>query len=228
MNEMQVDEIVSAPVDDIELEGHLAVPAGAKGIVAFAHGSGSSRHSPRNQHVAEILRDGGLGTLLIDLLTDEEEEVDLQTAEYRFDIDMLARRLVGIARWLKSEPRTEHLKVGYFGSSTGGGAALVSAAEIPELVDAVVSRGGRPDLAEGALEEVEVPTLLIVGGKDEQVIQLNRQAFERLPGPKKLEIVPGASHLFEEPGKLDVVADLARTWFRGNLGRPNRGDGGVH
>lgn len=203
---------------EVVLEGSLEVPEGAQGVVLFAHGSGSSRHSPRNRFVAKELQGGGLGTLLIDLLTPEEEAIDLRTRELRFDIEGLARRLVGAVDWLGGHPDTAGLGVGLFGASTGAGAALVAAAERPE-VGAVVSRGGRPDLAGAALTRVRAPTLLIVGGFDKPVIELNRQAFERLPETRDLQIVPGASHLFEEPGTLDEVARLARTWFTRHLSR---------
>jgi len=211
------ERLVHVPVGRVRLEGDLRVPTGAQGAVHFAHGSGSSRHSPRNRFVAEALNAAGLGTLLIDLLTPEEEAVDLRTAHLRFDIGLLAERLVGAADWLAAQPDTAHLRVGYFGASTGGGAALVAAAERPELVGAVVSRGGRPDLAGAALPDVRAPTLLIVGGRDLPVIEMNRAAFEQLECEKRLEIVPGATHLFEEPGALEQVARLARDWFARHL-----------
>jgi dienelactone hydrolase len=203
----------------VTLEGDLAIPEGAGGIVLFAHGSGSSRQSPRNRFVAETLVDGGLATLLFDLLTEEEEYQERVTRHLRFDIGLLARRLVGATDWVLQQPEARALKVGYFGASTGGGAALVAAAERPEAVGAVVSRGGRPDLAGEALAHVRAPTLLIVGGADTQVIALNRQAMAQMSAPVKLEIVPGASHLFEEPGTLEQVARLAREWFERFLGR---------
>jgi dienelactone hydrolase len=202
----------------LELEGTLAVPDGARGIVLFAHGSGSSRHSPRNRHVAEVLRAGGLGTLLVDLLTPDEEGVDLRTRELRFDIALLASRLVGAIWWMASEPALRELPVGLFGASTGGGAALVAAAREADRVGAVVSRGGRPDLAGDALPDVRAPTLLIVGGNDEPVIDLNQRAMAHMLAPVRLEIVPGATHLFEEPGALEAVARLARDWFVRHLG----------
>jgi len=198
---------------EVVLEGDLVVPPGASGIVVFAHGSGSSRHSPRNRYVAGVLQAGGLATLLIDLLTPEEEAVDLRTAHLRFDIGLLAERLVGASDWLAGQPETRDLRVGYFGASTGGGAALVAAAERPQAVHAVVSRGGRPDLAGAALSRVLAPTLLIVGERDTPVIEMNEAALARLEGVKRLEIVPGATHLFEEPGTLEEVARLARDWF---------------
>lgn len=206
---------VKIPVDAITLEGELIVPAGAKGIVLFAHGSGSSRHSPRNKQVAEVIRNSGVGTLLFDLLTAEEESVDIYTRHLRFDIGLLARRLAAAARWIKSLEETKHLKIGFFGSSTGGGAALVAAAELGEETSAVVSRGGRPDLAgEEALNSVKAPVLLIVGGLDDVVITLNEQALAQLCCEKELKIVPGATHLFEEPGTLEAVADAAADWFK--------------
>jgi putative phosphoribosyl transferase len=207
------EEVAQVTAGGVLLEGALSIPANAQGIVLFAHGSGSSRHSPRNRYVAKVLREGGLATLLIDLLTAEEEVVDRQTAELRFDIDLLARRLVGATDWIAHEPATQPLAIGYFGASTGAAAALVAAAMRPNLVAAVVSRGGRPDLAGAALSRVQAPTLLIVGGLDEVVMELNREALERLRVEKRLEIVPGATHLFEEPGALEQVARLARGWF---------------
>lgn len=197
----------------VELEGNLSVPEGARGVVLFAHGSGSSRHSPRNRYVARVLREAGLATLLIDLLTAEEEEVDLRTRHLRFDIGLLARRLVGATGWLRDEPDTRNLNIGYFGASTGAGAALVAAAERPDEVGAVVSRGGRPDLAGEALSRVGAPTLLIVGGNDVPVIAMNEEALERLHAEKRLDIVPGATHLFEEAGALEEVSRLAAGWF---------------
>src|SRR5215204_7522287 len=181
------------------LEGNLGIP-NARGIVLFAHGSGSGRHSPRNRYVADVLREAGLATLLIDLLTPEEEEADLRTRHFRFDIGLLADRLADATDWLAHEPDTQDLRVGYFGASTGAGAALVAAAKRPEAVGAVVSRGGRPDLAGETLSCVTAPTLLIVGGEDETVIDVNREAFAHIRAEKKLEVVPGATHLFEEPG----------------------------
>ena len=199
----------------VVLEGDLGVPPGARGVVLFAHGSGSSRHSSRNRAVAAALREGGLATLLIDLLTAEEEAVDLRTRHLRFDIAMLADRLVGATDWLINvQPATRGLRVGYFGASTGGGAALVAAAARPDAVGAVVSRGGRPDLAGPALSQVVAPTLLIVGGADDLVLELNRQAMARMRAPVQLEVIPGATHLFEEPGALEQVARLARAWFQ--------------
>jgi putative phosphoribosyl transferase len=200
----------------VELKGILGIPEGAQGVVLFAHGSGSGRHSPRNRYVAEVLREAGLATLLVDLLTPEEEEVDLRTRHLRFDIGLLADRLAGATDWLARNPDTQELGVGYFGASTGAGAALVAAAERPE-VGAVVSRGGRPDLAGEALSHVATPTLLIVGGEDEPVIGMNWEALAQLRSEKEIEIVPGATHLFEEPGKLEEVARLAAHWFTRHL-----------
>jgi pimeloyl-ACP methyl ester carboxylesterase len=197
----------------VMLEGNLSLPRDAAGIVLFAHGSGSSRHSPRNRYVAQRLNEAKLATLLVDLLTRDEEAVDLRTMQIRFDIDLLAERLLGVTDWVAEYNHTQHLRVGYFGASTGAAAALVAAAARPKVVQAVVSRGGRPDLAGSALEHVRAPTLLIVGGNDVQVIELNRWALAQLRCEKQLVIVPGATHLFEEPGALDEVARLAREWF---------------
>jgi len=204
---------VQVSAGPVTLEGTLGIPEEAKGIVLFAHGSGSSRHSPRNQYVAKVLRKAGLATLLIDLLTAEEETIDFQTAHLRFDIGLLAKRLVGITDWLIRNPDTRNLNIGYFGASTGAGAALVAAAEREKIVGAVVSRGGRPDLAGSMLQKVQAPTLLLVGGYDYPVIEMNQEAFRHLRVEKKLVIVPGATHLFEELGKLEEVAQLATDWF---------------
>jgi putative phosphoribosyl transferase len=201
----------------VELEGNLSIPEGARGIVLFAHGSGSGRHSPRNRQVARALREAGLATLLIDLLTPEEEEADLRTGHLRFDIGLLAQRLAGATDWLTLNPDTLDLRIGYFGASTGAGAALVAASDRPEAVGAVVSRGGRPDLAGDALSLVKAPTLLIVGGNDAPVIGMNEEAFAQIRAEKRLEIVPGATHLFEEPGALEEVARLAADWFTHHL-----------
>jgi pimeloyl-ACP methyl ester carboxylesterase len=205
---------VHIPSGEVILEGELQIPGAAKGIVLFAHGSGSSRFSPRNQYVARVIREAGIGTLLFDLLTREEEAIDLKTRHLRFDICLLARRLVDASNWIAERSETKHLRAGYFGSSTGGGAALVAASEIGDEIGAVVSRGGRPDMAGEALTRVVSPTLLIVGGLDQVVIQLNEEAYRRLRCKKELKIVPGATHLFEEPGKLEEVARLAAEWFR--------------
>ena len=207
MNEVQIQAGQAA------LSGNLHIPDGAAALVLFAHGSGSSRHSPRNQFVARTLNNAGLATLLFDLLTPEEESIDARTAELRFNIGLLAERLVHAIKWAKQQEQTRDLRIGYFGSSTGGGAALVAAAAVPQDVGAVVSRGGRPDLADGALPKVQAATLLIVGGNDDVVIELNEQARDRMRCEVKLEIVPGATHLFEEPGALEKVAKLASAWF---------------
>jgi putative phosphoribosyl transferase len=204
---------VRIPCGTETLEGALVIPSEANGVVLFAHGSGSSRHSPRNQFVAHIIRESGNGTLLFDLLTAKEEIEDTFTRLLRFDIGLLARRLAEVTRWLVAQPAAHDLGIGYFGSSTGGGAALVAAAEIGQRIDAVVSRGGRPDLAGDALPRVQSPTLLIVGGYDDVVIRLNQEALTELGCQKELRIVPGATHLFEEPGALEAVARLASDWF---------------
>ncbi len=208
---------VVVPTDQVALEGTLAVPAEPLGVVLFAHGSGSSRHSPRNRLVAAELRRARLATLLIDLLSGEEEALDARTRELRFDIGLLAGRLVAATDWLGGHQATRGLRLGYFGASTGAAAALVAAAERQDLAAAVVSRGGRPDLAGQALDHVRAPTLLIVGGQDRAVIPLNRDALARLRVEKALEIVPGATHLFEEPGALERAAELARGWFARHL-----------
>jgi putative phosphoribosyl transferase len=207
------ERAVRIPVGPAELQGNLDVPEDAKGVVLFAHGSGSGRYSPRNRYVARALKERGLATLLIDLLTPDEEEVDLRTGRLRFDIGLLAQRLAGATDWLRQEPDTRDIRIGYFGASTGAGAALVAAAERPREVGAVVSRGGRPDLAGDTLPLVEAPTLLIVGGDDERVLRMNEEALARLRAEKRLEIIPGAGHLFEEPGALEEVARLAADWF---------------
>ncbi|MGH7984294.1 MAG: dienelactone hydrolase family protein [Candidatus Udaeobacter sp.] len=213
MNEVQIQ---AAPA---VLSGNLTIPDGAIALVLFAHGSGSSRHSPRNQFVARTLNDGGLATLLFDLLTQEEEAIDMRTREPRFNIGLLAERLVHATRWAKQQDETRDLRIAYFGSSTGAAAALVAGAEIPQDVGAVVSRGGRPDLAGDALPKVQAPTLLIVGGNDDIVIELNETARDQMRCEVELEIVPGATHLFEEPGALEKVAKLASDWFSLHLAR---------
>jgi len=216
--EQSVEErLVRVKAGSATLEGNLNLPEGARAVVLFAHGSGSSRFSSRNRYVARVLNEAKLATLLIDLLTPEEEATDQRTAHLRFDIRLLAGRLVSATDWLTQNVDTRHLSIGYFGASTGAAAALVAAAERPEVVHAVVSRGGRPDLAGAALPRVRAPTLLIVGGDDVQVIELNRAALALLRCEKQLVIIPGASHLFEEPGALDEVARLAREWFRQHL-----------
>jgi dienelactone hydrolase len=207
-------QIAAGPVT---LQGDLNVPAGAEGIVLFAHGSGSSRFSPRNRFVAQVLGEGGLATLLIDLLSSKEEGIDQWSGHLRFDIGLLASRLVGVTDWLLQHPDTQLLRIGYFGASTGAAAALIAATERPDAVHAIVSRGGRPDLAAPHLPDVAAPTLLIVGGHDTPVIRLNRQALAQLQTDRKLELVPGAGHLFEEPGALEEVARLAGQWFRHHL-----------
>ena len=213
-------------LDRVTLEGDLAIPQLARGIVVFVHGSGSSRFSSRMGFVAEYLRQDGLATLLFDLLTRQEEQIDTYTLKLRFDIGLLARRLSGVTRWLAAQAETGNLAAGYFGASTGAAAALIAATENPAAVRAIVSRGGRPDLAGEALGRVQAPTLLIVGGNDHQVILLNEQAMDRLPGPKRMVIVPGATHLFEEPGALERAANLASQWLRRYLvgGAAGRGD----
>jgi putative phosphoribosyl transferase len=214
---------ITLPVDTVRLEGDLSIPTAAKGGVLFAHGSGSSRHSPRNRYVADVLNEGGLATLLIDLLTADEQEVDLQTAHLRFDIPFLSRRLKEVGVWLANHPEVQNLKLGLFGASTGAAAALVAAAELPHLVRAVVSRGGRPDLAGPALSRVQAPTLLIVGGADPLVLDLNRKAMALMHCEERLEIIPGAGHLFEESGALQKVAVLARDWFVEKLANAREG-----
>jgi putative phosphoribosyl transferase len=204
-------------IGSLGLAGNLVVPERAPGIVLFAHGSGSSRHSPRNRYVAGVLQQGGFATLLLDLLTAAEEEVDATTGHLRFDIELLAARLVEATEWLQREPATHQLPGAYFGASTGAGAALLAAGERPSWVKAVVSRGGRPDLAGSALARVRAPVLLIVGGEDEPVIRLNQEAMAGLNCEKRLTIVPGATHLFEEPGTLEEAARLAREWFEKHL-----------
>ena len=200
------------------LSGNLNIPKDANALVLFAHGSGSSRHSPRNQFVARTLNEAGLATLLFDLLTPEEEAIDMRTREHRFNIQLLAERLVHATKWAKQQEQTSNLRAGYFGSSTGGAAALVAAVDAPQDAGAVVSRGGRPDLADKALPKVRAPTLLIVGGNDDIVIELNQQARNRMRCESKLEIIPGATHLFEEPGALEKVAELASDWFVKQIG----------
>jgi putative phosphoribosyl transferase len=220
------ERLVQISAGQTTLEGNLIIPKSSRGIVLFAHGSGSGRHSPRNKYVAEVLQDAGIATLLIDLLTEEEEEIDLQTRHLRFDIDLLAQRLIEATDWLKQEQniQTKDLSVGFFGASTGAAAALVAAAQRQKIVKVIVSRGGRPDLAGSeSLSRVQAPTLLIIGGNDGPVIEMNKDAFKQLTNlednekKKKIVIVPGATHLFEEPGKLEEVADLAKDWFQNNF-----------
>ena len=211
----QIDRIVRIPANGIQLEGALVIPSEAKGAVLFAHGSGSSRHSQRNNFVAQVLHRAGMGTLLMDLLTTEEDSI----YENRFDIDLLTWRLERATQWLMEQPRSASLDIGYFGASTGAAAALQAAATFGSSIGAVVSRGGRPDLAMPALDRVQSPTLLIVGGLDDVVIDLNRKAYAKLKAEKHLAIVPGATHLFEEPGTLQEAARLAAEWFKRHLGR---------
>lgn len=217
MNEVQIQ------AGRAVLSGDLTIPKNAVALVLFAHGSGSSRHSPRNQFVARTLNDAGLATLLFDLLTPDEESTDRYTREHRFNIGLLAERLVHATKWAKRQEQTRDLQLGYFGSSTGAAAALVAAAEIPKDVGAVVSRGGRPDLAGDALPKDQAPTLLIVGGNDDIVIELNEMARDQMRCEVKLEIVPGATHLFEEPGALEKVANLASDWFVNHIGPGSAG-----
>jgi len=209
---------VRVPIGDRWLDGDLNLPEGSRGVILFAHGSGSSRHSPRNKYVAQVLAERGFGTLLIDLLTPQEEAVDERTAHLRFDIELLASRLVAIIEWIRREPPLAPLPIGLFGASTGGGAALVAAAADPDRVRAVVSRGGRPDLAGPALPRVLAPTLLIVGERDEVVLDMNRDAMRQMKAAVRLEVIPGASHLFEEPGTLEEVQRLALDWFNRHMG----------
>lgn len=213
MTTNHLEQLVHIPIDSTKLEGSLALPSHSSGIVVFAHGSGSSRFSPRNNFVARLLREAGFGTLLMDLLTEAEDAI----YETRFNIDLLTERLLLATDWLQDQPSTKDLKIGYFGASTGAAAALKAAAAIDAKIGAVVSRGGRPDLADEALTIVQSPTLFIVGGKDRIVIKLNRDAYARLKGKKKLVIVPGATHLFEEPGALEEVGRLATDWFKEHL-----------
>ncbi len=211
------EEAVSVPSGKVWLEGNLVIPFDARAVLLFAHGSGSSRHSIRNRFVAGMLREGGMATLLFDLLSPDEEAIDLETTHLRFDIALLAERLMHAIDWVQHHEPTKNLKMGLFGSSTGAAAALVASAHRPDQIGAVVSRGGRPDMAGSALAQVVAPTLLIVGGADGPVITLNQQAFERLSCKKRLEIIPRATHLFEEPGALEEVARLARDWFMEKL-----------
>lgn len=208
---------VSIPTGKETINGNLEIPRGARVIVLFAHGSGSSRFSPRNTYVARLMNKQGMATLLMDLLTADEEAVDEQTAEYRFNIDLLAKRLVDATIWLRQNPATAKFFIGYFGASTGAAAALIAAAKLPEEVKAVVSRGGRPDLASEYLAMVKSPTLLIVGGDDLEVLEMNKSALKLIRAEKKLEVVPGATHLFEEPGKLQEAAEIAINWFSKHL-----------
>lgn len=211
--ESDLDREVRIPAGEVALDGALQIPINTKGLVLFAHGSGSSRHSPRNQFVARVIRERGVGTLLFDLLTHQEEVIDEQTRHLRFDIGLLARRLADATNWVLENPETKHLRIGYFGASTGAAAALVAAAEMGAKIGAVVSRGGRPDMAGEALPRVISPTLLLVGGLDDLILQLNEETLQKLRCKKEMRIVPGATHLFEEPGTLEEVARLASDWF---------------
>lgn len=217
MGQQHHETLVRVTAGQVRLEGNLNLPSNARGVVLFAHGSGSSRFSPRNRYVATLLNQANLATLLIDLLTPDEELLDQTTGELRFNIALLAERLVGATDWLTDHSETRRLRIGYFGASTGAGAAVVAAAQRADRIGAIVSRGGRPDLAGPALEQVSAPTLLIVGGNDTPVIELNEYALARLRGEKRLVIVPGATHLFEEPGALDEVARLTHEWFDHHL-----------
>jgi dienelactone hydrolase len=210
-------DLVRFAVDEVMLEGNLMIPAGAPGIAVFAHGSGSSRHSPRNQYVARALNEAGIGTLLFDLLTEEEEVTDMREGQLRFNIPLLATRMAGATDWVACDPRTEGLRIGYFGASTGAAAALAAAAERADVA-AVVSRGGRPDLTGPGLPQVKAPTLLIVGGRDTYVLELNQMAVRQMRAPCELRVIPGAGHLFEERGALEQVAQAAAEWFGRYLG----------
>ena len=217
MGNVAAGESIVIPVTAGQIEADLRVPDGATGLVIFAHGSGSSRFSSRNRSVAEALEGHGFGTLLLDLLTREEESVDVRTQEYRFDIGLLGRRVIRATDWTQDRPGLLHLPIGYFGASTGAAATLIGAAARPQVVRAVVSRGGRPDLADEALPQIKAPTLLIVGGDDEPVIGMNRDAMSQMRTVVELEIVSGATHLFEETGALEQVIDLTSGWFRRHL-----------
>ncbi|ESA36649.1 family transcriptional regulator [Leptolyngbya sp. Heron Island J] len=220
-NKNNHEHLVAVQAGSVTLSGNLVIPTGAQGIVLFAHGSGSSRLSPRNRYVAKVLNDAGLGTLLFDLLTSREESIDRHSLHLRFDIGLLASRLKGATDWIAQHAKTHRLNIGYFGASTGSAAALIAAAEKPDMISVIVSRGGRPDLAGTALTRVQTPTLLIVGGNDPMVIDLNQDAFAKISAEKHLEIVPGATHLFEESGALEQVAQLASQWFQKHLNAAN-------
>jgi len=213
MTSMDLEQAIRIPVGNVEVEGNMFLPQETGCLIIFAHGSGSSRFSPRNQYVAKEFNKSSIGTLLFDLLTPGEEEEDELTGQYRFNISLLAQRLVSVTDWLQNDPQTARLKIGYFGASTGAAAALIAAAKLQRLISAVVSRGGRPDLAGQYLADVRAPTLLLVGGDDEEVIELNRQAQAQMNNENKLVVIPGATHLFEEPGKLEEVARFATDWF---------------
>jgi putative phosphoribosyl transferase len=213
MTSAGMEQALKIPVGNIEVEGNMFLPEDAGCLIIFSHGSGSSRFSPRNQYVAKEFNKAGMGSLLFDLLTPNEEEEDDLTGQYRFNISLLSQRLVSVTDWLQNDPQTSSLKLGYFGASTGAAAALIAAAKLSRLVSAVVSRGGRPDLAGQYLPDVRAPTLLLVGGDDEEVIELNKQAQAQMTNKNKLVIIPGATHLFEEPGKLEEVSRFAADWF---------------
>lgn len=204
---------IAIPINDIKLYGNLNIPAQTKGLVIFVHGSGSSRFSPRNNFVADVINNSGLSTLLFDLLTKEEEVIDLQTRHLRFDIPLLAQRLINVTQWIEKEPNLKKLNLGYFGSSTGAAAALIGAAQLPKLIKAVVSRGGRTDLAGPYLSKVQAPTLCLAGELDHAIIQMNKESLDQIPAEKELIIIPGATHLFEEAGTLEQVANYATQWF---------------
>lgn len=213
----EIIESISIPVQNVIMNGDLFIPENASGLVIFAHGSGSSRFSTRNRFVAKYLNEAGIGTLLFDLLSEKEEQIDEYTAEYRFNIELLSQRLVSATEWVLSQKNLQDLKIGYFGASTGAAAALIGASQLSDDISAVVSRGGRPDLAEGYLGLVKAPTLFIVGGNDYEVIQLNESAYEQLRCQCRMEIIPGATHLFVEEGALEAVAEVAKNWFTEHL-----------
>ncbi len=219
MSDDQHEKLVKITIDSDTIEGDLSIPKGATGIVLFAHGAGSSRKSKRNNYVADELQQAGLATLLIDLLTPEEKKIDQQTHEIRFDIDRLAKRVTGTVDWLAENGGTQSLQIGAFGSSTGAAGALIASARRPKIVQTAVSRGGRVDLAEGHLKDIKVPVLCIVGGRDIQVLELNRRAIEKMQTETELQIVEGAGHLFEEPGALEEVARETKEWFKKHLSR---------
>lgn len=213
---------ITLMLEKVNLYGLIDMPNECQGLVVFVHGSGSSRFSSRNQYVANVLSEKNIATLLFDLLTEEEEKVDLYTRKFRFDIPLLTSRLDEVTRWIEVQEKFKHLNIGYFGSSTGAAAALISASHNPNIIKAVVSRGGRPDLAKESLEDVKAPTLLLVGGLDRQVIELNRLSQERLHNINEIDIIEGATHLFEEPGKLEIVANKAANWFEKYLLRQTK------
>lgn len=214
MHEQNISQVKIPVSKTTSIEGNLTIPLNAKAVIIFAHGSGSGRFSPRNQYVAKIFNQAGLATLLVDLLTSEEETVDVDTGEFRFNINLLAKRLISATEWLKLDAKTSDCVYGYFGASTGAAAALIAAAKLASDIKAVVSRGGRPDLAADYLQEVRAPTLFLVGGLDSVVLELNQKAMDRMVAKKELFIIPGATHLFEEAGKLEKVAKLSTEWFK--------------